>query len=103
MVSLFGRGFDSLQLHKNRPPFGDLFLWSWRESGDLFLVHSVNGGPPGHLARILASPQYVRTCVGIGASEATSETAVLEIKKGRRKGDLSLFLVGLETSKSAKL
>ena len=32
MVSPFGRGFDSLQLHKIRSLFGDLILWSWRES-----------------------------------------------------------------------
>ena len=30
MVSPFGRGFDSLQLHK-KVPFGAFFSWSWRD------------------------------------------------------------------------
>ena len=28
MVSLFGRGFDSLQLHKRRPGLGRFLLWA---------------------------------------------------------------------------
>ena len=48
MISSFGRGFDSLQLHKNKIANGNcktnkllfaiLFLWSWRDVNTIDLV-----------------------------------------------------------------
>ena len=63
MVSPFGRGFDSLQLHKNRSLAGPFFV-ELEGVGNLFLVHYVNGGFPGHLARGLARPNTNKLALG---------------------------------------
>ena len=75
MVSLFGRGFDSLQLHKQKKDHLTAVFLSYVEHVYLILVCYANalhfiplGGLPGR-SRTPYSPQYVRTCVGIGASE----------------------------------
>ena len=54
MVSLFGRGFDSLQLHKIRSSAGRPYFVELKGVGDLFLfcfakaLHSIPlSGPPG--------------------------------------------------------
>ena len=66
-------GFDSRRRYKERSDFSDLFLCAPTGtepvcSGPLFLVCSANGGPPGHLVRILTSPQYACTCVTLRQS-----------------------------------